>query len=232
MKRTAFFFISICHGDGREEFGGNWCFPLCAEKLFMHKNENFDSKSDFFIFYTTFNSFMTKTCYHGKFGQWQAPGWRDIFLLKVENVAVSKFWVEICGGIPRTKVEFQECGEGLAELALSKELLTIPINCAPLVLLVQILINEEECELALHIGCRLWMVFLWQSRWSLTILHKSLICSTRILKERSRVEVQAQSPCDQDPHFLAAPSLNEMINVTPTTLNLLDLLTKTIEKMK
>lgn len=231
MKRKAFFFISICHGDGREEFGGNWCFPLPA-KSSSWKNENFWFEKWFFYFLHHIQFFYDKNVLSRKVRTMTSVGWRDIFLLKVENVAVSKFWVEICGGIPRRTVGFQECGEGLAELALSKELLTIPINCAPLVLLVQILINEEECELALHIGCRLWMVFLWQSRWSLTILHKSLICSTRILKERSRVEVQAQSPCDLDPLFLAAPSLNEMINVTPTTLNLLDLLTKTIEKMK
>lgn len=51
-------------------------------------------------------------------------------------------------------------------------------------------------------------------------------------KERSRLEARDQSRYNPHPRFLATPNLNEMINVTPTTLNLLDLLTETIEKMK
>jgi hypothetical protein len=83
----------------------------------------------------------------------------DIFLLfKIPKLRSLQFhgseW-KFVEKFQETKEGFSECGEGMAELALSIELLTIPINFALLVLLVQILVNEEECKLVLHIKCRL-----------------------------------------------------------------------------
>lgn len=64
------------------------------------KNENFwFEKWFFFIFYIAFYHFMTKTCFHWEFGQWQALK-EDIFFAfkipKLRTLQFQMFWVEIC----------------------------------------------------------------------------------------------------------------------------------------
>lgn len=97
----SFFYFDL----SRRRKGEIWAIGVfaIAEVYWCIEMRIFDSKSDFFFnFYTTFNSFMTKTCCHGEFGQWQ-----DIFFAfkipKLRTLQFQVFWKEIWREIPKKK---------------------------------------------------------------------------------------------------------------------------------